>query len=213
VAFTPKSWADSPSTSTPISAAALEDLESRLAAYAEGPTTVVSSLPGSPVDGQEVYYLADGTNGVMWHLKYRAGSSSSYKWEFVGGSALKSKSDAGFATGSADTFSANTYTPLTGVSITAPLAGDYETDFGCVVTVGAGQTNQVIVTPGISGAGSDANAAWGGESGNWVSLIADTILTGLAASTVLTLMARSSASGQGCTVRNRWMSVRPVRVG
>lgn len=33
--FTPKNWIDAPNTSTPISAAALEDVETRLAAYAD----------------------------------------------------------------------------------------------------------------------------------------------------------------------------------
>src|SRR4030095_11342304 len=46
---------------------------------------LVSALPGSPFDGQEIYYLADATNSVIWHLRYRAGSSSAYKWEFIGG--------------------------------------------------------------------------------------------------------------------------------
>src|SRR5262245_59117871 len=32
----------------------------------ERPRELVSSLPGSPTDGQEVYYLADATNGVIW---------------------------------------------------------------------------------------------------------------------------------------------------
>lgn len=49
---------------------------------------VVSALPTNPVDGQEVYLQVDATNGVMWHLRYRAASASAYKWEFIGGPPL-----------------------------------------------------------------------------------------------------------------------------
>ena len=34
----------------------------------------VSSLPGSPVDGQIAPFVADPTNGVIWLLRYRAAS-------------------------------------------------------------------------------------------------------------------------------------------
>jgi hypothetical protein len=53
-------------------------------------TTLASSgtYTVAPQDGDEVYYAADATNGVIWHLRYRAASSSSYKWEFVGGDAV-----------------------------------------------------------------------------------------------------------------------------
>lgn len=49
---------------------------------------LVSTLPASPYDGQEVFYLADAAAGVVWHLCYRAASPSAYKWEFVGGASL-----------------------------------------------------------------------------------------------------------------------------
>lgn len=44
MAFIQKDWQDAPSTSTPIDAAALEDMETRLAAYADA---VVAGLPAS----------------------------------------------------------------------------------------------------------------------------------------------------------------------
>jgi hypothetical protein len=45
-----------------------------------------TSLPGSPYDGQ-VYTLVDSTTTptYQWTFRYNAGSSSSFKWEFVGG--------------------------------------------------------------------------------------------------------------------------------
>jgi hypothetical protein len=42
---------------------------------------VLTALPASPVDGQEIYFQADaGPPAVVWHLRRRAS-----KWEFVGG--------------------------------------------------------------------------------------------------------------------------------
>lgn len=90
-----------------------------------GPS-LVTSLPASPTDGQEVYYQ----NAVMevariiWHLRYRSASASSYKWEFLGGLPLLSDVDtdetiinpAGFAE------------LATTQSIIVPLAGVYDAD-------------------------------------------------------------------------------------
>lgn len=47
----------------------------------------------APQTGDEVYYPADSTNSVIWHLRYRAsadGGNSTYPWEFVGGPPLYS---------------------------------------------------------------------------------------------------------------------------
>jgi hypothetical protein len=88
---------------------------------------VVTALPTSPVDGQECYFVADAANGIKWHLKYNASSSSAYKWEYLGGPPLTS-----------------TLTPVTArpvltaawaavpnvPTITMPLAGDFWIGYG-----------------------------------------------------------------------------------
>jgi hypothetical protein len=81
----------------------------------------VTSLPSSPTDGQEVYFVADATNGVEWHLKYRAAATGSYKWECLGGAPLTT------LVATQQTTSAESATDLgtVGPSITLPLAGDY----------------------------------------------------------------------------------------
>lgn len=86
------------------------------------PPQFVTTLPTSPIDGTEVYYQADATNGVIWHLRYRAASASAYKWEFVGGGDLSASvvTDQSLAAGSGWQDLATV-----GPSITAPLAGDY----------------------------------------------------------------------------------------
>ena len=49
-------------------------------------STLVTSLPGSPTDGQEIYYQADSSNGIIWHLRFRSvasGGDVTYGWEYV----------------------------------------------------------------------------------------------------------------------------------
>lgn len=82
---------------------------------------LVTSLPSNAIDGQEVRYLADNTNGIIWNFRYRAGSSSTYKWEFIGGPALRSSvASVGRQT------NLNVFENLNGPTITVPLAGDYD---------------------------------------------------------------------------------------
>ena len=92
---------------------------------ASGGPSYVTSLPASPIDGQEIYYGADATNGIIWHLRYRSASSSSYKWEYIGGSALTSYVDTN------EGRSSNTFGDLAtvGPSITLPVNGNYEIVF------------------------------------------------------------------------------------
>lgn len=50
------------------------------------PTAYATTLPASPVDGQEVI-LVDSISAptYQWCFRYNAGSSSGFKWEFIGG--------------------------------------------------------------------------------------------------------------------------------
>ena len=81
------------------------------------PTTVQGlAIP----DGYEVYYVADATKGVIWHLRYNA-SGGTYKWEHVGGGPLEAS-----ITGPG-LYASTTWADFTG-SMTLPLAGDYWID-------------------------------------------------------------------------------------
>lgn len=47
--------------------------------------SIASNVP-SPYEGQQVEYLADSVNGVVWRFRYRSiNNTSSYNWEFIGG--------------------------------------------------------------------------------------------------------------------------------
>jgi hypothetical protein len=59
VAFTPKNWEDAPSNNTPISAAALEDMEIRTTNYSDGLFSIATRT--SPIDAES--YGVDGLGG------------------------------------------------------------------------------------------------------------------------------------------------------
>lgn len=121
--------------------------------FASVAPSLVTSLPGSPVDGQEIYYNADGTNNIIWHLRYRSAVS---KWEFVGGSSL-------YAEDLANRASINN-TPnygalATAVQVTAPLAGVYEVEYSVSATTSGTNTGSFNDVAVGSTVGSDQNAS------------------------------------------------------
>jgi hypothetical protein len=173
---------------------------------------VVSALPGSPVDGQEVYFNADAANGVKWHLRYNAGSASAYKWEFIGGSALHAAVDAGEGTTSA------TYTDLAtvGPSITLPLAGDYDVEAGAQLWNSAAGNDalmsyQIGATAAVDLDGIMNRAA--AANAPLVHLVQTRRKTGLAASTALVAKYKAVGGGGVGSFQVRRLRAIPVRVG
>lgn len=171
----------------------------------------VTSLPANPYDGQEVYYGADPTNGVIWHLRYRSAASGSYKWEYIGGPPMTAE------VLTLESTTSTTFTTLStaGPTITTPLAGDY------VVTIGATANNN------SSNAGALMSYAIGGTSASTDDAIetynnsaaSDTGCyfrtrrkTGLAASTALAARYAANVGGNASFWR-RSMSITPIRVG
>lgn len=168
-----------------------------------------SALPASPVDGQEIAYVADATNGVVWHFKYRSASASAYKWEFIGGGSLWA------AVETAETRAASTYGALAtaGPSITVPLAGDYRVEIGCRLLVSAALAGFMSYDVGGTGA-SDQDAASNTLSAvNYEGTVfSRNLKTGLAASTALVSKYRCGTATT-LTFSYRRLSVVPVRVG
>lgn len=112
------------------------------AGVAVRPCPVVSTLPTvGLVDGQEVYYqsAAMATDGIAWHLRYRSASASAYKWEYVGGSALRA-----VASGGASSTSATDALWSNGPLLTIPLTGVYEVNFGFVGMVDSSTTYEAV---------------------------------------------------------------------
>ena len=90
--YTPTNWVDG---STPLNRANMMKIENELALL-DGPSgsslpaPLSTTLPGSPVDGQEVILVNSLTAPVYhWHMRYVAASTNSNKWIYVGGTRLE----------------------------------------------------------------------------------------------------------------------------
>jgi hypothetical protein len=99
------------------------------------PVAYGTTLPGSAIDGQEAILVDSITNPTyQWKFRYNAGSSSAYKWEFIGGPPLQ------IYPGTFNNPTANAYNADTapGSTLTIPRAGDYSLSSlaGVVATVG-----------------------------------------------------------------------------
>lgn len=152
-------WKNFPDTTTPVNAAALNNIEAGISAASDpdnflqkGATTgqalvwngtkwapgsvttsMVTALPGSPTDGQEIVLVDSLTAPTyQWHLKYVSAKASN-KWIAVGGA------PAVATVGTAESTNSTSWTDLTtaGPSITVPVAGSYHITMGVVITPSA----------------------------------------------------------------------------
>jgi hypothetical protein len=106
-----------------------------------------TTLPASPADGQEAI-LVDSTSSpsYQWRFRYNAGSSSAYKWEFVGGAPWRSGSSGNIQNTVDSTWE---YVAAVAPTLTVPRAGVYNVQFGALsTTTGAG--NIINVGVGVS---------------------------------------------------------------
>ncbi len=171
--------------------------------------TYVTALPGSPVDGQEIYFGADATNGALWHLRYRSAASGSYKWEYVGGTPL-------WAFGADSTHSGTSYGDAAAgaLTLTLPaLAGDYLIELGAGLESQGASTVTCYMSLSIAAAAAlDADAFITViNSAGYVHGKRLLRKTALAASTTLTAKYKESSNSQ--QLRSPFITATPIRVG
>jgi len=169
---------------------------------------LVSSLPASPTDGQEVYYLADSVDGTVWHLRYRAASASAYKWEMIGGGPL-SKYVA-----SSQVVASTSFLDLTaGPTMTIPLAGRYMVQLAASGsnTAATGQGQYTVRYGGVDDGNLNTTltSAAANQAVNGVGL---PILCTFTAAQVLTSRGRTFTAGTA-TLIGRRITAMPVSVG
>jgi hypothetical protein len=80
--FTTKDWQDTPSTATPITAAALEDLEGRVTGYADVTAKSVVADPGVPngTTDNTAYLSGLATQAVTRNVPLRVPQGTSGDW-------------------------------------------------------------------------------------------------------------------------------------
>lgn len=112
---------------------------------------IVTSLPVSPVDGQEVLFRA-GTDPqrVLWHLRYDASQTDSHKWIYLGGGEMYSSVGLGGG-GDVSTPDTATYTVWTlGPALTVPVTGVFTLEMDPVyVEARTGGATTVAVLLGL----------------------------------------------------------------
>lgn len=176
-------------------------------------SSLVTSLPSSPVDGQVIDYVADSTNGVVWRFRYRSASSSAYKWEFVGGAPLDS-----YVATQQSTSAVGATVGLGGPSVTVPFAGDYIVTGGALIAENTAGNLAGFIFKGTG----DSDVVWSSTYVYNTLALANTFgssASGIqhknnqtAGQVIEMRYAVSNASTVGY-FSNRFMTVVPVRVG
>lgn len=180
------------------------------------PPLVAGSLPSSPVDGDEILYVAESTNRTLWHLRYDAAETTTYKWKFVGGFPLFAKRDPN---GTIAASGGNAWTNLAasdvaGPSVVLPLAGFYLMEFGAQIDAPVdGSVAQVGVSaqgfdPANEDTASNANVRTVSVSGS-----RDPLIAAIAAGTSMRLMYRAGTGTGTATYGKRWIKGTPLKVG
>lgn len=159
----------------------------------------------NPYDKMEIILEVDATAGIYWRFRYRSGSASAYKWEFMGGPPLTAE----IAT--SETTTSVTYADLAtvGPSITIPRPGDYNIDFGmrAAHSVASGAASSSLSGGGLTAASTDDVRAFG--TGQF-DVQRRKLGTGLTA-TALKMMYEVISAGTG-TFLNRRLNITPVRI-
>lgn len=174
---------------------------------------LVTNLPSSPYDGQIIYYQADATNGVIWQLRYNSASSSSYKWEFIGGSDWY-KQDL---TQRTLTLTRLTYYDMGGnnPSYTLPLSGDYAFSYNTSVyyTSGTFQFGWGKNGTAQTSMGSDDYSV-GRGAGNYATGYATfPVVSSVAGNTINALLGSDGTSGSTFYRYAIRCYLTPIRVG
>jgi hypothetical protein len=167
-----------------------------------------TTLPSSPYNGQE-YTLVDSTTNpsYQWRFRYNANSTSTYKWEFVGG--------VPFSTTVATNQSTSSTSPVdlatVGPSFTLPRAGDYIFTWGAECGHSAAG-NAMYVSMMIAGSGNPTTNVVSVQSGVAYLQRASRVFrgNGVAAGSVK-LQYSISGTGTGA-FQARDLQILPVRV-
>jgi hypothetical protein len=180
--------------------------------YGTGP------LPTSPSAGDEYYYVADSTDGVVWHLRYK---DSTNKWEFVGGAPLAAVQNIGTSsTLNAATLGTSYVYALTsgvsGPSLTVPFAGTYRIEFGFDAS---NSNNDKIIGMGLfTSSTANTNLINGAElsiscHANGETYTSAKFVHYYTFATAPTIYSQFKNSANTATVSNRWISITPSKLG
>src|SRR4029077_19617212 len=143
---------------TPVDAAHMSHIENGIAAVDANASTALvgkpsygTTLPASPVDAQEAILVDSVTNPTyQWRFRFNAGSTSPYKWEFVGGPSCRRGHSGSAVLNTLPAVSGYYYD--SGCVMSSPRAGDYQIDGWVSVDLVSGASTYFILSA-FAGAG------------------------------------------------------------
>jgi hypothetical protein len=176
---------------------------------------LVTTLPASPFDGQEVVLVDSLTLPTyQWRMRYTASITDANKWVCVGGPDAYAEVLTTEAIASAAYVDAATVGP----SVTVPRAGLYVISFGITTVVtDVNVQTQRYVSPKIGAAATaDADAVYQSVAGGAVnefliSSISRSIQKTLNAGDLIKLQYRGASASSG-NISGRWLRITPKRV-
>jgi hypothetical protein len=173
-----------------------------------------TSLPASPVDGQE-YILTDSVSAptYVWRFRYNNQSASAYKWEFIGGAPKRVEVATLESTATTGSW---LDLATVGPSFTVPRAGDWATTMSLIYS---GTTASSLSNVGVAqGAGTPAGSVGifahpTGTISSGQVVLPNQVHTGVSASVELRMRYNHTAFSAGtASFSSRTLSVVPVRV-
>jgi hypothetical protein len=173
-----------------------------------GAPPLVTALPGSPVDGQEVILTDSLTAGTFhWRLRYVAARATN-KWVFIGGAPMFHEIGAAEATAS------GTYVSLTtpGPTLTPPVSGEYLVGISCTAYMPTAAGAYMSFSIGAAAA-VDAESTSSVVHGTRSSTLMREQKKGALVAGAALLARYRTDSGVSGTFSTRWMSLIPVAVG
>jgi hypothetical protein len=126
--YSKQTWTDNVTT---VDKSHMDHIEDGIVALDTGKVTFAygTTLPASPVDGQIAILVDSLTNpSYQWMFRYNAGSTSAYKWEFIGGAPL-----GAFIAADEPLTADGSWRDATtvGPAVTVPRAGEYAVSAAC----------------------------------------------------------------------------------
>ena len=174
-----------------------------------GGAPIVTALPASPANGDEVYYQPTSDVSYKWHLRYNAGSGNAQKWEFLGGSAL-----AAGPSGSLTTASTLRVALTNGPTLTVPATGAYFVRWAITTSQGAAGVVQASAQPGRGTTGLSVTPliTLGQAQYDGVRAFAEQGEVALTAGDVVQLLVFVNTA-TNVSFSNGYLSLQPIRVG
>jgi hypothetical protein len=159
--------------------------------------------PAQPIDGQLWAYPVATNTCWLWLFRFNAGSSSAYKWEFIGGPPLHVDQIASF------TITSTSPQNPGGPSITIARSGTYVFRWGAFLNASTANTVYALLMQNGSYTGAMAQVVTSGNGA--ASAAANYVLTPAAGDVWAVWHQLATATGT-VTASQRFLEIVPIRV-